>query len=65
MSNKILNFEEHLVLSKILTKVIEVIELDETTQTYTDGGRFTLSLTNEEMNSLNNACFKLKNQFMG
>jgi hypothetical protein len=46
----------------ILYKVYDAMEKDEITDTYTDGGRITLSLTNEQMFNLFIAQRKLIDQ---
>jgi hypothetical protein len=47
-----LNADELETIAAILTAVYHAMEQDDVTQTYTDGGRITLSLTGEQMYDL-------------
>jgi hypothetical protein len=58
-----LNLDEYTVLCFILEKVYDAMQDDEITQTFTDGGRITLSLTGEQMLNLFEAKSKL-NDFL-
>lgn len=48
-----LTFDEYSVLLELLQSVRDCMEYDEDTQSYTDGGRFILSLDEEEYKALN------------
>jgi hypothetical protein len=59
-----LNLDEYSVVRLILEKVYDAMEEDEITETHTDGGRITLSLTGEQMFDLFEAKRKLNSQFV-
>lgn len=59
-----LNIDEYYVLRSILEKVYNAMQEDEITETYTDGGRITLSLTGEQMFDLFEAKRKINSQFL-
>lgn len=59
-----LNIEEYSVVRLILEKVYDAMQEDEITETHTDGGRITLSLTGEQMFDLFEAKRKLNSQFV-
>jgi hypothetical protein len=61
---KKLNIDEYSVIRLILEKVYDAMQDDEITETYTDGGRITLSLTGEQMYDLFEAKRKLGRQFV-
>jgi hypothetical protein len=56
-----LNADELETIAAILTAVYDSMEQDDVTQTYTDGGRITLSLTGEQMYDLFEARRKINN----
>lgn len=57
--SKKLNADELSIISLILHKVYDAMESDEITNTFTDGGRITLSLTGEQMFDLFQAKMKI------
>jgi hypothetical protein len=59
-----LNIDEYSLLRLILEKVYDAMEEDESTGTYTNGGRFLLSLTGEQMFDLFELQRKLNSQFI-
>ena len=58
-----LKLDEYSVVRLILEKVYDAMEYDETTSTYTDGGRITLSLTCDQVYDLFEAKRKVNAQF--